>query len=297
VSTLSVRITDKCSHIPAYGNPGFGYVVFYRRLLLVLVGFAGAIIVQAFPTTPSATKHTAKGLSSTLRAISNLYAMIVAKWVRIASDAPAAKNKALTKEGSSEPIAVSQPAQEAALAILELLVAVGPTIKSVSMEPSTSPFTAGSLENIHGLLMGITDSLAQMISQYETLPPHFRDRFRSQTAALNEALIADVLAVLHLVEAAIRTGQPLPEIMPTPLIAKSVGLSTIKGYESLSKSLIEDENWPAYSVLATTFPTFLARVDALVLAVKQAVGETDYIGAMAEQGGWGFGDLTIPRNT
>jgi hypothetical protein len=287
------------SHIGVYGNPGWGYNVFWRRLLLVIIGFAGAIVVQLFPAPLSATKHTAKGLATTLRGISNLYATITAKWLTISPDAPAIKLSFPGIDDQSKPAdaILDSPAQRIALAILEGLVAVGPSIQSVAFEPSSSPFTAGSLTKIHGNMMQITESLAQLIGSFEALPPPYRARFRSQTAALNEALISDVLAVLHLVEGALRTGQPLPEIMPTPLFAKSIGLSSMKGPESLNRQLVEDPSWPAYTVLSTGFATLLARIDHLVLHVKEAVGETDMIGAVAEQGGWGFGELSVTKMT
>jgi len=51
------------THIPSYGNPGVGYMVFWRRILLVLIGFTAAMIVTFFTKPPSGIRHYRRLLS------------------------------------------------------------------------------------------------------------------------------------------------------------------------------------------------------------------------------------------
>lgn len=41
---------------PTYGDPGVGYTIFWRRILLVLVGFGAATVVLFFPRPPSGSR-------------------------------------------------------------------------------------------------------------------------------------------------------------------------------------------------------------------------------------------------
>ncbi|KAE8153056.1 hypothetical protein BDV25DRAFT_45189 [Aspergillus avenaceus] len=83
---LVVAYSYDDTHIPQYGNPGVGYTVFWRRLLLVLIGVVAATIVQIFPRPPSAARHICKTLSHTVRTLSDHYALLLSCWNRSRDD-------------------------------------------------------------------------------------------------------------------------------------------------------------------------------------------------------------------
>jgi hypothetical protein len=142
----------------------------------------------------------------------------------------------------------------------------------------------------------IVEIESQLLGQMESLNPEFRLRFKNTTAALNEALVADVVAVLAMVSSSLRTGAPLPALMPTPLLARSYGLAAWKGIDTLELQTVQDPSWPAYSLLTTGYIALLNRVDELVIAVKEAVGESHHVQGEVESGGWGFGYLKSTRS-
>jgi len=290
------------NHLPSFGSPGTGYSVFWRRLLLVIVGFGATIIVQIFPAPPSATKHAAESLAAVVGSIATLYAQLVSTWVGLPANAPAVPH--LTFDSTAADKAAEDTAdyrmQKTALKILEILSALESQVKVVGLEPSTSPFGQTSLTGIHAFLGSMTEDLSMMIGHLETLPSQFRERFKRQFAATNENLVADVLAVLAMLAASLRTGEPLPAVMPSPLIARSFALGRMRSgpgseVEFLKKTMLQEESWPSYSVLTSSYITFLTRLDELVIFVKKAVGETYVIGGEAEAGGWGFGDLSVRK--
>jgi hypothetical protein len=68
------------THIPSYGNPGVAYNVFWRRLLLVLIGYAASSIVMLFPRPPSGNKHYREMLSHQITTVKDRYALFASTW-------------------------------------------------------------------------------------------------------------------------------------------------------------------------------------------------------------------------
>ncbi|KAL1869618.1 hypothetical protein Daus18300_005472 [Diaporthe australafricana] len=73
------------THSPTYGDPGVGYTIFWRRLLLVLVGFGAATIVLFFPRPPSGSRHYRELLARQIATVKERYALYLSTW----QDAPA----------------------------------------------------------------------------------------------------------------------------------------------------------------------------------------------------------------
>ncbi|KAK7730262.1 hypothetical protein SLS63_005832 [Diaporthe eres] len=73
------------THSPTYGDPGVGYSVFWRRILLVLVAFGAATVVLFFPRPPSGSRHYRELLSRQIGTVKERYALYLSTW----KDAPA----------------------------------------------------------------------------------------------------------------------------------------------------------------------------------------------------------------
>ena len=249
------------SHIPSYGNPGVGYSVFWRRTLLVIIGFTASAIVIFIPRPPSASRHYRRVLSTTLRSSKDLYALYVTSWSHEYSD---------LKETSEKQILTNS----------ETLSAIAGPIGLLKFEFSSSNFDAETLTHVTKLYMTINQSLSQLLAYSSSLPQDQKERFVRMSGALDERIIGDLMAVLTLVEQSLKTGDPLPAVLPVPLIASCVNRVSAKGEAgqgSLSIDTIKEEGFRKYCVVLSAYIQLLGAADELVWRVKTAVGETSYI--------------------
>lgn len=257
------------SHIPSYGNPGLGYSVFWRRMLLVIIGFAAAALVTFLPKPPSAGRHYRRLLSESLTTIKHRYALLVANW-----DAPASD--------------LSDIAQAEALATTQLLLSIAGPIKLTKFEFSTSNIDSETLSFICKMCISLNQATTQLLISAATLSTSLRERFSQLSSAFDERLIGDLMAVLTLVQQSLRTGEPLPAILPTPLLARSFDYSRQKlsgDFHSVlfDQSMIEDDEFRKYCLLMNAWVQLLGSIDELVMIVKRSVGETSYVDLERQQ--------------
>lgn len=251
------------SHIPSYGNPGVGYNVFWRRTVLVLAGLAMAAIVMFFPRPPSANRHYRHVIAGVLRRHKDMYALFVTAWNNPRKDLVA----------TAEAEAISNG--EAVGAIL------GP-LKLLKLEFSTSPFDAPTLIKICVLCQTINTSLMQLFHFSAKLPPHLKSRFGRLSSAFEESLIGEIMAVLTMAELSLKTGDPLPALLPTPLIARSLGLQSklmrlSVGEDVVTTEMVLDEEFRKYCCVLGAFVQALTAIDEMVMAIKACCGETHVV--------------------
>jgi len=102
------------------------------------------------------------------------------------------------------------------------------------------------------------------------------------SSALDERVTGDLMTVPTLVEQSLKTGDPLPTVLPVPLIGRCVGLNRSfareeSGHGTLSMDTIKEEGFRKYSVVMSVFAQLLGAADELVWRIKTAVGETSYV--------------------
>ncbi|KAJ5775457.1 uncharacterized protein N7511_000468 [Penicillium nucicola] len=246
------------THIPSYGNPGFGYNVFWRRLTLVLIGSAGALIVQLFPRPPSASRHICKSLSNVIRELSDHYALLLTCW----------------GQGRDEGLAAEQLALDLANSLTSL---EGP-IALLRFEFSSSPFDSDRLGQVKSLCQDLNQNLGRLLYLSASLPEHLQTRLARQAGLLDHRNIGDVMAVLAVIEQSLKTGDPLPEVLPTPLLKRCHDFWNTRHVEiTLSKELIRDQNYRRFCVAVSAYLKFLAAVDDLVLVMKGTLGESHIV--------------------
>ncbi|KAJ5165047.1 Brefeldin A sensitivity protein-related protein [Penicillium coprophilum] len=245
-------------HIPTYGNPGWGYNVFWRRLVLVLIGSAAALIVQLFPRPPSASRHVCKSLSNVIRSLSDHYALLLSCW----------------GQGREEGLA----AEKLALSVAESLTALSGPIALLRFEFSGSPFDSDRLGQVQSLCQELNQNIARLLHLSASLPEHLQSRLARHAGLLDHHNIGDVMAVLGVVEQSLKTGDPLPEVLPTPLLNRCHDFWTSRHVDiMLSKDLIRDENYRRFCVAVSAYLKFLAAVDDLVLVMKGTLGESHIV--------------------
>ncbi|KAJ6007600.1 hypothetical protein N7540_011576 [Penicillium herquei] len=247
------------THIASYGNPGHGYTVFYRRLVLVLIGSAAALIVQLFPRPPSATRHVCKSLSNTIRSLSDHYALLLSCW-----------GQPDREEGLV--------AEELAFNVADALSALDGPVALLRLEFSSSPFDSERLTQVKALCQELNQNLARLLFLSASLPEHFQTRLATRAGLLDNRNIGDVMAVLGLIEQALKTGDPLPEVLPTPLLNRSLDYWEKHKVEmTLTTELMRDENYRRFCVAINAHLNFLGAVDELVLVMKGTLGEAHIV--------------------
>ncbi|KAL2852071.1 hypothetical protein BJY01DRAFT_208445 [Aspergillus pseudoustus] len=86
------------------------------------------------------------------------------------------------------------------------------------------------------------------------------------------------MAVLNIVEQALRTGNPLPEMLPTPLFVRCHGYRQQSGQQLVCDGFRDlDDNYRRFCVAVGSYLNFLSAIDDLVLLMKGALGESHFI--------------------
>ncbi|KAL2838093.1 hypothetical protein BJY01DRAFT_237597 [Aspergillus pseudoustus] len=248
-------------HIPQYGSTGHGYVVFWKRLVLVLTGVAAALVVQMFPSPPSAARHVSRTLSKSLREISDHYALLLSVW-----------ENPIKNDGQ----AVAEPLT---LGLAYSLLDLEGLIKLLRFEVSSSWFTSSNTDQVKDLCLTLNREIGRLLSLSSSLPLEYRNRLTQQCGMLDHRHIGEIMAVLAVCEQALKTGHPLPEILPAPLVRRAL---EYRAHPSSNNSLmmeftaeiVRDENYRRFCVALSSYFKFLWTVDELVIVLKGAVGES-----------------------
>ncbi|ETS81358.1 hypothetical protein PFICI_06360 [Pestalotiopsis fici W106-1] len=267
---LVVAYSWNDTHNPTYGNPGVGYNVFWRRLLLVLIGFAASAIVMFLPRPPSGHRHYRDLLSSQLSSFKERYALFVSTW----EDPPADLVEVVEREGL-----LSQEVLETSIQPMTLL----------KFEFSSSNLDSRTLVAVGKLCIDLNTTITQLLVYARRLTSEQRARFMLYTGANDEIFVADLMAVFSLVQGTLSTGKPLPTILRTPLVSRSLGKARRNGpdevdggaKEMTAREMLTGDSGRNWASAVGAFISLSARIDELVIILKKAVGEEFMIDSTA----------------
>ncbi|GAM88660.1 hypothetical protein ANO11243_066940 [Dothideomycetidae sp. 11243] len=246
------------THNPGYGNPGIGYEVFWRRTLLVLVGFAISFIISCIPWPSSSSRFIARSLSNVLHAETDHYAVLLTSWRTLGED-----RQLIPVIG------------DATIHISETLAALNGPIGGLKFEFSSSVFDRQTCSRIKSSIGLINESLARLHIRAILLPPNLRARFEQSSGILDDFFIGDTMAVLSILVQTLRTGDALPSRLPTPLMKRT--LEKGSQVESFTREMLQDEAVRGYCVAMSAYLAFLSSIDELVLILKSASGEAHHV--------------------
>ncbi|GJN80127.1 hypothetical protein PLIIFM63780_003651 [Purpureocillium lilacinum] len=248
-------------HIQQYGLPGLGYEAFWKRLVTVLLGFLASFVVQLFPKPPSATNHVRKTLANTVRNLSDHYALLLSHWGRSDKSSP-----------------LGAVADQISLDVADTLMSLDGAISLLKVEMSFSPFDQKSLRATQEKCHYINQSLGRLLDLSTTLPRELQERLAHVVGIDDDRAIGDTMAVLGIIEQALRTGSPLPERLPAPLVRRFFdSWQAQHRHAILTKTLVRDGNYRRYCVAMSSYFKFLSTVDDLVLILKGVLGECHVI--------------------
>lgn len=259
--SLVVGFSYDESHIQQYGLPGKGYVAFWKRLVTVLLGFVAAAVVQCLPTPPSGTEHVCRTLANTMRTLSDHYALLLAHWGRPQGQSP-----------------LGAVAEEISLEVAEKLLSLNEMIGMLQFEMSLGPFDRKILKQVQEHCQEINQSLRRLLVLSTSLPSDLQERFVQMVGILDDGSIGDIMAVLSLIEQTLRTGSPLPQRLPTPLVRRFLDSWQAHHYHAiLNTSVIRDESYRRYCVALSSYLKLLSTIDDLVIVLKGALGESHLV--------------------
>ncbi|KAK1764196.1 hypothetical protein QBC33DRAFT_561941 [Phialemonium atrogriseum] len=244
-------------HINQYGLPGVGYEAFWKRLVTVLLGFVASIVVQLFPRPPSATKHVCKTLANTVRTLSDHYALLLSHWGRTDQNSP-----------------LGAVAEQISLEVSDTLLSLNGAISLLKVELSFGRFDKKVLKETQEQCQYMNQSLGRLLELSTSLPKELQDRLVRTVGILDDRSIGDIMAVLGIIELSLRTGSPLPERLPAPLVRRFFDSWYAQHRNAmLSTTLVRDENYRRYCVAMSSYLKFLSTIDDLVLVLKAGLGE------------------------
>ncbi|CAE6435306.1 unnamed protein product [Rhizoctonia solani] len=285
LSTTSVLVAGYSwidTQLPSQGNPGYGYEIFWRRVVLVLVGFAASFVMMILPPQ-SSRKALRLGTASTVSQISQLYGLLISSWLTVEEEAedekadgkedPTAENKP-----TSHPYEKWQPAFRAKLmSVASALAAQKMQMVTVKWERNIrGGWPAEHYEKLLEVQIKMLSDLIQLAGALSVLSPKWRNRLLHKTSFLNPNLISDVMAIFGIVSMSLETGHPVHDVLPSNLLDRSVyhdeqsrmvgerfkRFDRIDGEEAAESAPITDEPLTGQKLMSMEYSTFATGVSA-----------------------------------
>jgi len=230
--------------------------VFWRRTLLVIIGFGTGFLVSLFPWPTSQSRTIAKALSDVLHAEADHYALLLTSWNHLEDD-----------------VRLIPAVEGVALHLAEVLAQLHSPIENLSFEFSSSAFDKKTCTKIKSSLEQINRNLTIVHILGASLPKELRDRFAKATGLLHHRTTADIMVTFSVIEQAMKTGDALPSRMPTPLVVRSLEHGRNADVVTLTKNMLRDRQFRIYAVMVGSYMGVLSLLDELVLVLKEELGE------------------------
>ncbi|CCM03488.1 uncharacterized protein FIBRA_05622 [Fibroporia radiculosa] len=251
----------------------YGFALAWRRFVLVVAGITAAFIFSLLPPSTTLRHYQRAMLSTTVSEMGAIYCSIVSF---------------ANTHGRLEP-----DKRE----IIQALLAIRMKLKrSVVLKTNIvyefslrGKWPAHRYQRILELQMQVAFHLSHLMSVVEHLDPAWSRAFLRRTRFLDADFQGDVLAVVSMISTALRTGNPLPQITPCPLLDRFMvhthGLNIIRQEEdddyglprTMTIDTLENEQYLTFAVGVTTAFGIILRLDKLMVATKELVGEQYHI--------------------
>ncbi|KAF8149165.1 hypothetical protein B0H34DRAFT_735166 [Crassisporium funariophilum] len=253
------------------GSPGFGWDVAWRRFVLVTAGVVAAGIVSFFPPSTTIRKYHRNLMATTSTELGSIYCSILS----FANS----KHEPEIQQIISSLIAIRSKLDRSA--VLRTNV-----IYEFSLR---GRWPAKRYQQIVDLQTAISYSLSHLMSVVKHLESNWARAFLRRTRFMDSDFQGDILAVISMISSSLRTGSPLPQITPCPLLDRFMlkyhGLDVIhkdaeENYglpRTLTLDTLKDEQYLMFCVGITTAFSIINRLDRLMLATKEIVGEQYHI--------------------
>ncbi|KAF8067019.1 hypothetical protein FPV67DRAFT_1769133 [Lyophyllum atratum] len=256
---------------PGPGTQGFGWSVAWRRFVLVAAGVFAAFLFSWLPPAKTLRRYTRHILSTTSNELGAIYCAII--------------GYAYTpREKDVHEINLSL------LAVRSKLRRTTARRANVIYEVSLrGRWPAERYHKLFEIQLQLTYSLSHLMAVYHYLEPAWARALLRRTKFLDTDFQGDILAVITMISTALRAGSPLPQITPCPLLDRFMeqahGLDIIhkeseEDYglpRTLTLDTLRNEQYMYFSVGVSTSYGLVTRLDRLMVAAKEIVGEQYHI--------------------
>lgn len=142
---------------------------------------------------------------------------------------------------------------------------------------------------VHEIQTEISYLLSHLLSVLENMEPTWSLAFLSRSRFLDPEFQGDLLAIISMVSYALRMGTPLPQITPGPLLDRFLQYQhgfNIMRHEAdddyglprvVTLKTLADEQYLIFCVGVSSAYGIVNRIDRLMVATKQLVGEHFHI--------------------
>jgi len=207
---LVVGYSWKDAHNPTFGSPGIGWDITWRRFLEVVIGATAAYVMAVLPPSSSMRKYFRLSHATAIGEIGGMYCQVVTL--------AASPNTVETKHAINHLIAIRAK-------VRRLMVLKG----SISYEWSLrGRWPLKRYEELEQVELQLSKLLTHAVTICENLGPVYSRALLRRTHFLDPIFLADCIAILTMCTTALRTSQPLPQIVPV-LIDRY--LSTAPGFQ------------------------------------------------------------------
>ncbi|KIK64040.1 hypothetical protein GYMLUDRAFT_40270 [Collybiopsis luxurians FD-317 M1] len=303
VLVVGYSYQDQYQIIPS--SPGVGWSVAWRRFLLVSCGVFAAFIFSFLPPTFTIRKYQRSTLATTCAEVGVIYCAILSLFHGSASDA---SSTLYVRESGKQPIGHSEHGQ----AIVARLIAIRGKLDRLKASRANVKYEISFRgrwpeERYHTLFelqKQISYSLSHFLSIIEHLEPAWINALLNRTRFNDPTFQGDVLAVT-MISTALRTGLPLPQVTPCPLVDRFMlkfhGLNVIQKEaeedyglpRTLTRETLENEQYLMFCVGVSTAFGIVSRLDRLMVAAKEIVGEQYHIQCLGLGHGFGNGAASV----
>ncbi|KAI0820568.1 hypothetical protein BC628DRAFT_1330069 [Trametes gibbosa] len=250
-----------------------GWQLAWRRFVLVVCGVTAAFLFSFLPPSTTLRKYQRLTMSTTVSELGSVYCSIV--------------SFANTRE--HEDTARGEIVQSLVAIRLKLKRSLVLKTNIVYEFSLRGRWPSERYQKILDLQLQIAYLLSHLMSVVEHLEPAWSRAFLRRTRFLDADFQGDVLAVISMISTALRTGNPLPQITPCPLLDRFMihthGLNVIRQEadddyglpRTMTIDTLENEQYLCFSVGVTTAFGLVLRFDKLMVAAKELVGEQYHI--------------------
>ncbi|KAF5312520.1 hypothetical protein D9619_003562 [Psilocybe cf. subviscida] len=196
-AVLVVGFSYQDQHVVNPGSPGTGY---QKRTLLVSAGVFAAFIASFLPPATTIRRYERTLLATTSAEMGTIYCAILS-------------------------FANTKHKEEIQDIIVSLLALRSKLTRSYSLRTNVGyefslrgRWPSERYQAVADLQMALAYSLSHLVSVLEHLEPSWSRAFLRRTRFMDPGFQGDILAVVSMISNSLRTGTPLPQITPCPLL-------------------------------------------------------------------------------
>ncbi|SPO32802.1 uncharacterized protein UTRI_05688_B [Ustilago trichophora] len=313
---------------PTPGAPGYGWDTAWRRFVTVVIGVSAAYIFSYLPPSSTLRQYQRLSHGATIAELGKIYCAVVGiashphqqqhQQQQQQSHAVGTKSAHMqSRPGSRRPSlhqteapeSVAHPEEHHLLnvhpsseLVRKRIIAVRAKLRRLSMISVNVSYEfslrgrwpAARYRELLEVQMQISKLLSHCLAILERLGPAYSIALLRRTRFLDPRFLGDVVSVISMCSTALKTGQPLPQITPCPLVDRFMDTphgfnaylptegSASSGVDEILATLpakitmatLEDAEYMTFSVGVATLFGLVMRIDKLCVAVKELVGES-----------------------